>query len=256
MSLNNFLELLFDPADNTCFSPNPFGTEIKPWPDSSDVFFSINPMKKRRKDSNVTKFRNFLIEIDDMPLNEQENYVRSVLPVTSQVFSGAKSYHFIISLETPITMEEYKHTWLRVQKLLPQIDKACKNPSRFSRLPFRTRKETKLEQKLHYIGCRIKTEEFLAMLPELENDSIADNSERRLIKANLMGFCMNPDLAIVTLGLSGRNTFFYYLHERLKESGRSKEDVLFYIDLAYDQLKNKKDFSRKEAYNAARIRSK
>lgn len=256
--LANFLDTVLGEA--TCYTRNPYGTEVKLIPDWDDVFFSINPMKDRRLDTNVTSFRNLLIEIDNMPLNEQELYVRSVLPVTSQVFSGSKSYHFIISLETPLPdIDTYRHTWLRMQKLLPKIDKACKNPSRLSRLPYRIRPETGVEQKLHFLGSRINTQEFLAMLPEIEYDAPkATNVEKdtSFISVNLVAFCAKPEDAIEQLGLAGRNAFFHYLGERLADLNLEADRRRFWVDLAYDSLASTKDFPRREAYAAARIRGR
>ena len=96
-----FLSLLFDAGEASCFTNTARGITVRSYPLDTDLFFSINPLdgekdtaptkdwhaadKPRRADVNVTAYRNFLIELDDMPLNKQRDYVAAVFPVSSIV---------------------------------------------------------------------------------------------------------------------------------------------------------------------------
>lgn len=163
MDLNNFLNTLFDPEDYTCFGITPKDTAIS-WAVGLSylpIFFSINAMNrdKTRADSSVVKYRNILIEMDRMPLDQQEQYISEIgMPYTTAVFSGKKSVHFIISLETELQDEQvYRAMVKRVYKAVGNdiVDQANKNPSRFSRLPFATRPDTGRLQQLLRINGRV-----------------------------------------------------------------------------------------------------
>jgi len=118
MTQEKFLNSLFDAGQQTCFSPDARGIEVTTQPGKHDLFFCINALNPaldanptepwhrvdlpRRADHNVICFRNFLLEIDNMPIEQQVEHVRNLVPVTAIVFSGKKSYHFIISLTEPM----------------------------------------------------------------------------------------------------------------------------------------------------------
>jgi hypothetical protein len=175
-----FLSLLFDPGESSCFSKTSRGTIIENITSISylaeekklfnNAFFSINPMDptKTRADSSVTKYRNILVEMDKMPLEQQDQYITEIgLPFSTAVYSGSKSIHYIISLEEELSDEQlYRALVKRVYKAvgMQYVDQTCKNPSRFSRLPGHLREETGNEQKLLAIKGRIpysKLEEWL-----------------------------------------------------------------------------------------------
>lgn len=144
-------------------------------------FFCINPLKERRKDLNVTCYRNFLFEIDTLDLDTQLNIWRYLnIPITSLVYSGGKSYHAIISLQEPLMVEEhtnssvtiYKEVWERMRQVIEAtigslnvtddvnvIDSSCKNPSRLSRVPDAIR-ENGNKQYLNMLNPRISKELF------------------------------------------------------------------------------------------------
>ena len=191
-----FFEILFDEGDWISYG-NIYTNIVKPLPTSgTHEFFSINPISAikdysgksdsgRRADINVTKFRNFLFEFDNISLEDQLKVINSVdIPFTSVVYSGSKSYHCIISLEKPLDAEvhtkagvnEYKRTWERLaaridldaRKILNYdldhvVDPSCKNPSRFSRFPGNIR-DTGKEQKLIKLEKRLKQDKFKQIL--------------------------------------------------------------------------------------------
>lgn len=269
-TINNFLNTLFDPDDHTCFTPSPHGTGVFYEPADQDLYFSINPLhpdkdvnpsmeyhnanRARRADHNVTKYRNFLIELDSMPIDSQIDYVTSKLPVTSIVFSGGKSYHFIISLETPLaTKAEYDQVFKRIQTLLPKIDKACKNPSRLSRLPFRLRPETQVEQKLVELNGRIPVDRLLSLLPDVPVYKHSGKPSNEFISVQLAGAITNPDQCMQEMGIQGRNQFFFWLGCRIKDLDFEYDRAYNIVTRTYANLKNQQNFPINEALSAARI---
>jgi len=166
MGIIPFLEVLFDREDYTCYSLTPRGVNIS-WAhyivgiDDNAAFFSINAMnqEKTRADSSVIKYRNILIEMDKVPLEKQDQHITEIgMPYSTAVYSGSKSIHYIISLETELQDEQiYRSMVKRVYSAVGNnlVDHNCKNPSRFSRLPGHIRSDTGKEQKLLAVKERV-----------------------------------------------------------------------------------------------------
>jgi hypothetical protein len=144
-----------------------------------DAFFSINPMNpdKTRADSSVTTYRNVLVEMDKLALDKQEAHISEIkMPYTTAVYSGGKSVHYIISLETPLEDEQtYRALVKRIYKAVGDdlVDQTVRNPSRFSRLPGHIRLDTGKEQKLLAIKGRVSNAQLEEWLnsrgaPEIE----------------------------------------------------------------------------------------
>lgn len=262
-----FLNLLFDPNQSTCFTADPTGTTIKLQPDDGDIYFSINAISNtsdalpsqpwhnkdvpRRADHNVVCLRNFLIELDNMPLESQISFVTSKLPVSSIVYSGNKSYHFIVSLQEPLnSIQEYKDLSKRILSVIEGSDKSTINPSRLSRLPDVLRPDTKKMQTLEYLGQRIENSKLLAMLPTIQH--LEPISTKRMVSTDFFKFLDKPDEAISMLKLNGRNMFFFWLGKRLDDIKADRTTRQRMVERAYQNLKNKTDFSFEEARAAAR----
>lgn len=166
---NKVLELLFNENEKTCVGKakstsivNPFLIEgeyycVNPL-SSVDVGHNQKPyysyMKPRRADINVKEFRNFVFEIDELSLEQQEIIIREIdIEFSAVVYSGGKSFHCIICLEnglggnyTQNGIDNYKHVWNRIAAKIDAksvelgfgdrvVDPSCKNPSRFTRYP-------------------------------------------------------------------------------------------------------------------------
>lgn len=270
--MNNFLNVLFNEGAVTCFTESPYGYKVKSRPYPEDLFFCINelhperdlnPTKDwhdeflpRRADCNVVCYRNFLIEIDGMPLEDQITYVKSRIPVSSIVYSGGSSYHFIVSLETPVkTYEEYMNISKRLLLLLPEADPACKNPSRLSRLPGRVRPETDKMQDLVYLGGRVSNDTLISKLPALpliERRQYTPDEKRSYTTPLILEAIHEPD-AVMQRSNMTRNLFFYWLYNRFEDAGIEPEKRERYVTTAYSNLKNIEDFSFDEALAAARL---
>lgn len=134
----SFYETLFPGTDEVCMGKSVFDTKITGASiDTSYQYFCINAVKEKRRDDNVICYRNILLEFDNDPIPKQmERILTSRIPFTSIVFSGGKSLHVIISLANPLADEfEYRSLVERIYNKMPGVDKACSNPSRFSRAP-------------------------------------------------------------------------------------------------------------------------
>jgi hypothetical protein len=179
--LKKFWDVLFDPEDWTCIHHNTYGTKSDPISKgyrAEHEFFVINPIQKNttRSIKNVTKFRNFLFEIDKdlnenrVPMEVQRDIIRkSGLPISTIVFSGNKSLHWILSLEQPLEDAiEYRAVWKTIEEILNEtakdmdlhlkFDSNVKDPSRFSRCPGSVRMDTAKIQELKGARGRINND--------------------------------------------------------------------------------------------------
>lgn len=164
--MKDWKSILFDNGDYTCGALDRFGTKLVPVSRLSEAFefYSVNALAKgtKREDSNVTTYRNFLVEMDSVPLEEQIAIQHKIdLPHSLKVFSGKKSYHFVISLETALESESEYRAWATaLLKAVPFADKANKNPSRLTRMPGHLREDTGQEQTLLEGRSRIANHEL------------------------------------------------------------------------------------------------
>ena len=153
------LKLLFNPGETICVSNNEFGYHSVPLEQalngdidlkspnenakenrcrSSDlILVAINPINGFRRDSNVTAFRSFLIELDIGDIKTQLNTIKYLkLPFSAQVFSGNKSVHTAIVLEEDFPDEKtYRNIGNWIFNIVSSCDQNCTNPSRSIRIP-------------------------------------------------------------------------------------------------------------------------
>lgn len=170
----DFLKLFFNEGEEICFSPNKYAYPSEPQDniiEDTTVLVAINPITGQRQDSNVKSYRTFMIECDDISLEEQMKYVKeSGFPFSYCCFSGGKSFHFALVLDRDIPSEHiYRHTYQWILNILEKADQKTKNPSRSIRFPGTIRPETGKEQKLVYMGERIKYEDLTRWLNKYED---------------------------------------------------------------------------------------
>lgn len=197
---SEFLAILFEYGESACFSASPKGTRVSPvvnpHPPTAE-FVSVNPLfgdidlgdkaipgNGRRADINVSAHRNFLLEIDRLPIEEQRAYIDSLaVPWSTQTYSGGKSYHFVIALESPVSAEEYRHYSRWLLNIVLHADPSVKNPSRFTRLAGATRKDTGKQQAFIEGRGRISLESFknwLSLRPDCEPKRVDPDSHYSL----------------------------------------------------------------------------
>lgn len=171
--MSKFLNTLFNPGEYVVSSNTIYETKVTALQDVdvTKTMLSINPqcpVKNRRADSNVTAFRNILVELDSETTKEQMAFIKqSGLPTSTCTFSGNKSLHFIISLKTELTTKtEYRNLvnfiYRALDKIRPNfIDSSCKNPSRFSIMPDTIRPDNGKKKNLIYVKSRVNNQELL-----------------------------------------------------------------------------------------------
>lgn len=198
ISLQRYREILFDSNDYVCAGYSAFDTGLI----SAEAlhpkyeYVAINPFKKgsSRLDVNVSKFRNILIEIDTLPVDQQRAYIDSLkIPYSTIVYSGGKSLHFIISLAEPLaTKAEYDALVSRVMKAVPKADSKARNCGRFTRNPLHFRADKQKSQELVYTGDRVENKTLLEALGALGVAEVAPRPKReKAIKTGLKGV-LNP----------------------------------------------------------------
>jgi hypothetical protein len=178
------LETLFNPGEQIYATPDKFASsknedgswrQYRPSINQDEIdenetrFLSINPLVgDTRNDKNVTAFRSFLFEMDNMPVNEQLEYVeKNNIPYSLCVFSGGKSLHFVVTLNEDlpnITVYKFYYEWLL--RTIPEADQATKNPSRGMRFPGVIRPETGKKQVLVKSNGRISMASLLSYLSQ------------------------------------------------------------------------------------------
>lgn len=197
MELIDFLDCLFNYPEGICFSYTPRGTQVYMEEILSDAqFFSINPLhptedkrptesyhasnKPRRADHNVTAYRNILIEMDKISLEDQVARIEEIgLPYSTCTYSGGKSFHYIISLAQDLpTRKDYDKLVRRIYAAVGNdiVDHANKNPSRFSRLPNAYRPDKDSYQELIAVNERIDNAALEAWLVSRGIDPIAETT--------------------------------------------------------------------------------
>lgn len=125
-----------------------------PTDNPDDEYQTINPIKEgaSRADDNVASMRNFVLEMDDTPREEQKALASKLMKegiVNRVVDSGNKSLHMRITVANEIlTKDEYKavHNYLNERFFEGRADRKCSNPSRFTRNPNGYRPDTQKRQ--------------------------------------------------------------------------------------------------------------
>lgn len=271
----NFLGLLFDPGELTCYTQRPTGTAVKRHPHPQDEFFCINPLdahsdfnpteewhapnRPRRADHNVIAFRNFLIELDEMPIHEQIGYVKELVPVSAITFSGSKSYHFIISLKDPCaSLQEYRNIAHRLLSLVSHADQACKNPSRLSRLAGHMRSDTQRLQSLIELNERIDKQTLIDLLPSFQERALerAPGGNGSFVNIEVHAARKSPDEFMSRKNIPGRNQFFFWLGQRLLDANTPFDSRMNFVLETYNNLVHKDNFTLQEALMAARLRGR
>ena len=217
-------------------------------------FFSINALlkDKTRKDIHVKSYRNFLFEMDKTPLEEQIPIFKAAkFPFTTVVFSGGKSYHFILSLETPLQERvQYDAIWKACAAVLKKFggeaDKATKNPTRLSRCPGVLR-ENGQEQTLKAVTRRIPNAELFQWLESQGVDwqefipKIAPNPNTTFSNVDeklKLEWVLNYKMPNQKYEEKNRNNYQFVLARHLKNTGLDKASVINLILSHCGELKD------------------
>lgn len=152
----DWIKTLFNKGEWTCMG-NMFANKTFPIEKiaESQEYVSINPMKKKstRKGVNVTRFSNFLFEMDEFNKREQAEIIKnSGLPWSCVVDTSNKSLHFIVALEEDLGERTlYTAYFKAIRDVLLKyggiVDEKCKDPGRFTRGPWGVNNKAELIQK-------------------------------------------------------------------------------------------------------------
>lgn len=202
------LELMFLAGETVCVSNSKFGYHSQPLEkvlsgpitlvpplvdsktleeqliqcDSSElIMVALNPVEGYRRDQNVNKYRNFLIELDVGTTDDQMAYIkRSQLPYSAMIFSGNKSVHTLISLDQDIPNEKaYRRIAEWILNVLPLADQNIKNPSRSIRIPGAEREPGKFQQLFEFKG-KVTTKELAEWLKKHEVCKPKERKKRKV----------------------------------------------------------------------------
>ncbi len=167
-SEQEFFETLFDVNEEiaVCQAVHSCGLSLRDERNRGE-FFIINPLKNGRKDEHVSSYRNLVFEMDNCSLKDQLVLIerKIKLPYSTLVFSGNKSFHWIISLEIPLVEKKtYDFLFQWIFNIIEIADPQTKNPSRLSRYPEVIRKDSHKLQRLVYVHGRVNNDELMTWL--------------------------------------------------------------------------------------------
>jgi hypothetical protein len=264
------LKLMFDESDTVCVSDSKFAyhsmplasvlsdkislvspnseVPIKKVSSSDLIFVAINPIKGFRSDLNVYKFKNFMLECDTGTIDSQMEYLKRLgVPYSAVIFSGSKSAHILISLDTPIHDEKsYRSIYQWLLNIGTLFDQACKNPSRAIRIPGAIRPETGKEQTLlEFKGIVAKADLFAYL--KLHMESKPAEKEKREISGKHDFSKLKPwviDRLVKGLDRSkGRNQQWFSIACEFALAGYSEDDTL---DILGEFFTPDRDFKERE----------
>lgn len=195
--LVRLLGLMFDPGESVCASSTVYASESVQQSEvtTDHALLAVNPISGRKRVADVTSFRTFLVEVDPpdwdsldwnerlVCLQAQYEYVaNSGLPFSACIFSGNKSYHFLVVLEEPFeSQSDYRFHFRWIANILTDIDRQTGSGIHAVRVPGHVRKETGQIQRLKEIRGRIRRSDLLDFLnkhPSAKPVEIKERSSR------------------------------------------------------------------------------
>lgn len=265
----DLLNLMFRAGENICVSHNKYAFHSIPLTEavkktvtlvpvdpqrpfeyvSSDkiTLVSLNPITGFRQDANCIAFRNFLVEMDYGTSEAQLEYAKlQNLPYSAVVFSGNKSLHFLISLDTDLPNEEVWRDFAQwTLSIMTMADQATKNPSRSIRIPGAEREPGKLQKLVEYKGP-IKVTDFYDWL-QMHPDEKPRKAERR-VPAGTADYSNLREWAVkaLTQGLNpnkGRNVQWFAIACEFALAGYDEETA---TDIMSEYFTPDRDFKERE----------
>jgi hypothetical protein len=121
---------------------------------------------KDRKTKDIECFRNFLVEIDNVELKDQLAHIKNLeMPFSTLVYSGNMSFHYIISLEEPLSdIKQYQFVASWIQNIVKICDPQALLCAKLTRFPEALRPDSGKKQKLIKVNPRISSDVFLGWL--------------------------------------------------------------------------------------------
>lgn len=131
---------------------------------------SVNPIKVWRTSANVTAYRNLLIERDDGASSDAQlaYMIDSKFPITTAVWSGNKSMHFVCALTEDIGFDDFVEVRRRLDIIFPSADKKMKDPARLTRAPEGTNEKTGGKQELIVLDRKVSPARLASWLARFD----------------------------------------------------------------------------------------
>lgn len=175
-SIDDYISILFNKSERISLGSTVYSCQTI---ESNDYKKINNPRYicinsgSGRKASDIQLFRNFLVEIDEIELLDQLAHIKNIeMPFSTLVFSGNKSFHYIISLEEPLRdLEQYKFVASWIQNIVKVCDPQALMCSKLTRFPNAVREDTERIQKLIKVNKRVSSKDFIDWLEKF-NDCI------------------------------------------------------------------------------------
>lgn len=209
---------------------------------------ALNPIKGFREDLNTTAYRSFLVELDYGDIDSQIEYIKRIgLPYSALVFSGNKSVHCLITLDTDLPSYEVYYTLAEwILAIATMADPNTKNPSRSIRIPGAEREPGKF-QKLIEINGLVKLIDLSAWLAA-HPDAKPVKQEKRAVSGEPIDLSLlKPWVAHrLVYGLDptkGRNKQWFSIACEFALAGYSEDDT---IDLLSAYFTPDRDFKDRE----------
>lgn len=176
IEIQSFINLLFDDEDTICICKSPsdyFFVKKRDYQGELGKLLAFNPTNpgtKTRKNSDVARFRSFLIEFDNISINEQYDTILKLnFPYSTITYSGNKSLHIILTLEEEVDSQENYYLYSKwIHNIFEgkgyQPDPLTKSPSFLTRFPNVTADDGFCSQKLLSVRDRVNNNAFLEWL--------------------------------------------------------------------------------------------
>lgn len=217
----------------------------------------MNPVSGWKRDENITAYRAFLIEVDDLSLPEQKKYIEdSGLPYSICVYSGNKSLHYGVVLERDLPdYSSWQHIAKWILNILDKADQQNISPSRGFRFPDNRRKDgLKNIQALVEMGVRIDNTELYDWLnkhedkrPATEKKEVEDteipDSIKKVAKTDLPVWMLKTLYRLKSGEQDYRNKTWFNLSCYLAKKGIIIDQAIRVFESFFVE---ESDFSRKE----------
>lgn len=230
----------------TLVSPNP--DRPFEYVDSSQLtLIALNPIQGFRSDLSCTKFRNFLVEMDYGPLPQQLAYARQILlPYSAVIFSGNKSLHFLISLDTDLPNESVYRTMAEwTLNIATAADQNTKNPSRSIRIPGAYREPKKKQILVEWRGATTMNDftKWLASHPEAKPKEPVKRTVSKEHDLSKLKPWVADRLVNGFKSDQGRNKQWFSIACEFALAGFSEDDTM---DILADYFTAARDFKERE----------
>lgn len=248
-SIQQHMQTLFDADELIAFKPNAYTLKWEATP--REQYFVLNPLKERAGGAllnNVSTFRNVLVEFDTKTLSQQEKYIERELemPFTTKVWSGSKSFHYVISLATPVpSLDDYRRLVDCIYGVVRFMDRAVRNANRLSRLGGATREDNGERQTLVEIRSRVTSEELKwwlfnkwghltekALMPKIIRDVVETRDSKNPTHATLRLI----EEGVMQRSAKSRHQALLFAALNLKECGWTEERVQQVLEETADRI--------------------